>query len=117
MYPTANLAGAMRRDSTLLRGIWEMLNQITPDKLIDEGRVYGGGLRKLEPNELANVDVTAIAELIPGFKGLTAVKQLCLLGDDNELPANNTVQQTRKPRATEDEHWVEWSVRMADAHH
>lgn len=40
---------------------------MTPEQLLDEGRVYGGGLHKLEPKELANVDAPAIAALLPGF--------------------------------------------------
>jgi len=38
------------------------------EQLLGESRVYGGGLHKLEPNELANVDALQIAELVPDFK-------------------------------------------------
>ena len=34
-------------------------------QLLGEGRVYGGGLHKLEPKELGNVVAAAIAELLP----------------------------------------------------
>jgi len=37
--------------------VWELLNGIAPDNLHNEGRVYGGGLQKIEPRELLNVDV------------------------------------------------------------
>lgn len=41
------------------------MNRITPAELLGEGRVYGGGLHKLEPKELANVPVPGIAALLP----------------------------------------------------
>ena len=65
MYPTPVLARAITRDSNLIRRVWQVLNEITPDQLLGEGRVYGGGLHKLEPRELANVPVPGIAELLP----------------------------------------------------
>ena len=78
MYPTARLACALRADSTLLRRIWLTLNRIAPEQLLGEGRVYGGGLHKLEPNELANVDATSIAELVPGSERAMSATQLSL---------------------------------------
>ncbi len=45
----------MAQDPDLLDGIWRQLNLITPGDLLGEGRVYGGGLWKLEPKELAKV--------------------------------------------------------------
>lgn len=65
MYPTSRLARAIENDPGVLRRVWEILNRITPDKLLGEGRVYGGGLHKLEPKELANVPVPEIEALLP----------------------------------------------------
>lgn len=65
MYPTSILARAIARDAGLIRRVWQALNAITPDQLLGEGRVYGGGLHKLEPKELSNVPVPEIAALLP----------------------------------------------------
>jgi len=61
MYPKPVLMHAMQRDPDLIRRVWEALNRLTPEQLLCEGRVYGGGLHKLEPRELANVAVPEIA--------------------------------------------------------
>jgi len=76
------LARAIVQDSTLLRGIWKVLNAMSPDRLLEEGRVYGGGLHKLEPRELGNVHGTPIAELIPDLRQPISGKQLDLFGDN-----------------------------------
>lgn len=65
MYPTPVLAQALGRDPGLIRRAWQALNRITPAELLGEGRVYGGGLHKLEPKELANVPVAELADLMP----------------------------------------------------
>lgn len=65
MYPTPLLLRALAQDKTLLRRIWNLLNEITPARMLGEGRVYGGGLHKLEPRELANVPIPEIAALLP----------------------------------------------------
>ena len=65
MYPTLILQSALRSQPKLIRAVWQVLNRITPEHLLAEGRVYGGGLHKLEPKELANVPVPEIAALLP----------------------------------------------------
>jgi hypothetical protein len=39
----------------LYRKVWKTLSSSAAETLMEEGRVYGGGLHKLEPKELANV--------------------------------------------------------------
>lgn len=99
MYPTPSLARAIKGDSTLIRKVWEVLNQITPDQLLGEGRVYGGGLHKLEPGELANVDARALSQLIPDFPAPATSEQLGLFGD-TELPVNKAMHRTRTSGAS-----------------
>jgi adenine-specific DNA-methyltransferase len=65
MYPTPVLTRALSGNPGLIRPVWEALNRITPARLLGERRVYGGGLHKLEPNELASVPVPEIAALLP----------------------------------------------------
>ncbi len=65
LYPKEPIRRALRGRPELTRQIWDFLNRIHPRALLDEGRVYGGGLRKLEPRELGNVSAKAITELLP----------------------------------------------------
>ena len=55
LYPTPTLQIQLKSNPELLRRIWEQLTHISTDDLRGEGRVYGGGLYKLEPKELGNV--------------------------------------------------------------
>lgn len=64
MYPKPILVQAMQGNPNLIRRVWEALNRLTPEQMLSEGRVYGGGLHKLEPKELANVAVPEIAEFL-----------------------------------------------------
>lgn len=67
LYPKPALVDELTRNPHLLRSIWAMLNQLPPETLVGEGRVYGGGLHKIEPAELANAPVNGIAQLVPGI--------------------------------------------------
>lgn len=55
LYPMPMLAERLKNEPGLLKKIWKKLNSIPHKVLCCEGRVYGGGLHKLEPKELANV--------------------------------------------------------------
>lgn len=65
LYPTRILASELDRQPGLLRKIWSALNALPPSMLLGEGRVYGGGLHKLEPRELSNVPAKFIQDLLP----------------------------------------------------
>lgn len=65
LYPRPILALALAQDPELADKIWTVLNEIDIQSLLEEGRVYGGGLYKMEPKELANVPADAIASLLP----------------------------------------------------
>ena len=64
LYPKPLLTAALAAHPALYRQVWEFLNSIDGATLISEGRVYGGGLYKLEPKELANVPARALDSLI-----------------------------------------------------
>ncbi|MEG3918480.1 hypothetical protein QUA07_04935 [Microcoleus sp. T3_A4] len=49
----------------LLKEVWQALDRISDQALIGEGRVYGGGLHKLEPRELGNAIAGKILEVLP----------------------------------------------------
>ena len=77
LYPQRRLSFILNHKPELLRTIWSALNQISKETLFNEGRVYGGGLHKLEPNELANVRINDIASILPDFKK-TLTRQISL---------------------------------------
>jgi len=54
LYPKPTLDLVLLANPSLLEHLWKSLNQISVEMLIGEGRVYGGGLHKLEPKELGN---------------------------------------------------------------
>jgi hypothetical protein len=65
MYPRKPLQRAIQHNPELMRKIWQILQGIDTESIIREGRVYGGGLFKMEPKELAAVPAMGIAELLP----------------------------------------------------
>jgi hypothetical protein len=67
LYPTGPLQVALDKDPTLQETVFDLLRGIESRALLSEGRVYGGGLHKLEPAELGNLDVSGFAEQL-GFQ-------------------------------------------------
>lgn len=64
MYPKQHLAALLATAPDLLKSVWKALNSIPMLSLISEGRVYGDGLHKLEPRELANTPADILLEAL-----------------------------------------------------
>lgn len=60
MYPTPLLQQFLENDPRVLKRMWMALNALPAEQLLGNGRLYGGGLHKLEPKELAQVDATSL---------------------------------------------------------
>lgn len=75
LYPQPLLANELRRKPNALRPLWQALNAIGKETLLGNGRVYGGGMHKLEPRELANVPADSLANIF----GLSKKPRMCQL--------------------------------------
>ena len=64
LYPKNPLADAIKAQPELIEPLWRALKAITSDALTGEGRVYGGGLYKMEPRELGNVSAESIVSTL-----------------------------------------------------
>jgi adenine-specific DNA-methyltransferase len=64
LYPKSRLQEALNNHPELAAKVFEALQSVTPGQFIAEGRVYGGGLHKVEPKELAQIPARAVLESI-----------------------------------------------------
>lgn len=55
LYPKKNLQKFLEKNPDNKFHVWEILKKISENNIHDEGRIYGGGLEKIEPKELVNV--------------------------------------------------------------
>ena len=60
LYPRPRLRENMEADQSLIDDIWRHLARLDADAMIKQGRVYGGGLHKIEPTELARVPLAPL---------------------------------------------------------
>lgn len=65
LYPKEKFARTLDRYPSMKRAVWKFLNSIDSDELIGHGRVYGGGLHKLEPKELRAVSADHLVSSLP----------------------------------------------------
>ena len=75
LYPQPLLANQLRDKADAMRPLWRALNSISRETLLGNGRVYGGGMHKLEPKELANVPADELAAIV-GLTRMPLAKQL-----------------------------------------
>lgn len=59
LYPKSQYTKKFH-DETVRRKVWEALNDIPKELLMNCGRVYGGGLYKLEPHELLKAPIDGL---------------------------------------------------------
>jgi len=64
LYPNPKLKQEISTNPMLKKQLFKALNKITGKAMLDEGRVYGGGMHKLEPRELSNVPAIEISNLL-----------------------------------------------------
>jgi len=65
LNPQNSLAAMLRQHPDRAETVHALLGQVTGHELRGEGRVYGGGLNKIEPSELARISATSFVELWP----------------------------------------------------
>jgi adenine-specific DNA-methyltransferase len=68
LYPQAPLAALLRAQPESGAAIHELLRCVTGHELRGEGRVYGGGLNKIEPSELGRISAKPFVERWPQLK-------------------------------------------------
>jgi hypothetical protein len=62
LYPKGQLRDALEHHPELEGDVFRALQRITPTQMLSEGRVYGGGLHKVEPKELAQIPARVVIE-------------------------------------------------------
>lgn len=65
LYPRGNLAAILRRQPEMASEVFKMLGDIPGHELRGEGRVYGDGLHKIEPKELARISADSFIRRWP----------------------------------------------------
>jgi tRNA1(Val) A37 N6-methylase TrmN6 len=71
MYPKVELKNLLSNNPELIKPVWNALNSIPIQSLIHEGRVYGDGLHKLEPRELANAPADLLMKALENYSHRT----------------------------------------------
>jgi len=68
LYPLPEVATLIKKDPLLIHEVGRALSQVSTERLVGNGRVYGGGLHKLEPKELSTVRVPELGALFPSLQ-------------------------------------------------
>lgn len=68
LYPKNGLARVLREHPDHAADVFALLGQVTGYELRGAGRVYGGGLNKIEPSELARISAAAFLDRWPELR-------------------------------------------------
>lgn len=90
LYPRSVLQEALKRDPSLYAAVFAALQSLDTEKITGHGRVYGGALYKLEPNELANIPAGFLVKKLELGRDLKTYHQGDLFESrqENEPPAD-----------------------------
>jgi predicted RNA methylase len=64
LYPRGPLREVLEQHPELGADVFRALQRITPAQMVSEGRVYGGGLHKVEPKELAQIPARCVIDSV-----------------------------------------------------
>lgn len=64
LYPKGKLQESILQRPAILSDIWHVLCNINDNDLEREGRIYGGGLKKIEPKELCQVKCPDLVKIL-----------------------------------------------------
>src|SRR5205823_13643351 len=78
LYPRGDVLRMLRDHPARAPAVHELLSQVPGHELRGEGRVYGGGLHKIEPSELGRVSAASFVVRWGELAGGTAAAQLSL---------------------------------------
>jgi len=108
LYPRQEFQPVLRTTPDLMDRLFEALEK-TADKLVHGGRMYGGGLNKIEPRELESVELPAWVEAIVNPLGQATTS----FREAPAAAANGTARRGRrsgvKVRQTEGHSLLDWS--------
>ena len=68
LFPKGPLQAALGANPQLFPSVFQALRKIDTDAFTREGRVYGGGLYKMEPKELARLAAEPVVEAMAGWQ-------------------------------------------------
>jgi adenine-specific DNA-methyltransferase len=69
LYPQGRLKALLAERPEAAAEVFEFLREVTADDLRAEGRVYGGGLHKIEPGELGRIGASGLVRRLPELVG------------------------------------------------
>jgi hypothetical protein len=64
LYPKGSLRTVLKQYPEAEERVFEALQRISPAQFLSQGRVYGGGLHKVEPKELAKIPAQIVLEAV-----------------------------------------------------
>jgi adenine-specific DNA-methyltransferase len=76
LYPKSRLQAALKSHPELAARVFEALQSVPAGEFISEGRVYGGGLHKVEPKELAQISAQGVLDNIDGHVRIERQEEL-----------------------------------------